>query len=164
MHHKESPVYTAAFISAALTTNPYDIVGILASSQTRVVIHKLEVGIQDATPISEDLGVSFLRGSTASSTSASITPTNIEGWSGVPTAASSVTGPSSGLVSTASASLIYALGWHHQDDLLIYEPRERQDRFILAPSQRLHVRITAPSSAIALYGTLTFSEIGKNPV
>jgi hypothetical protein len=165
-HFKESPVYTAAFFSTGITVNPLDVIGILASSLSRVAIHKVEIGLQSsAAPVGEDVGVLFLRGSTASSTGAAITPKNVDGFAHKASAGSSVTSPSSILVSTASAELVYATNWHAQDDTFVYEPREWQDRLRLEASQRLHVRITGLQlqSSPAIYATLTFSEIGNVP-
>lgn len=167
-HFKESPVYTAAFhaVLSTAATPSYDIIGILASSLSRVAIHKFEVGAHSTAAVSsENLEVLFLRGSTASSTT-TLTPTNVDGFDVKATAQSSVTGPSSNLVSTASAVLVYAKSWEVQYGSVIYEPYEWQDRIRLEAGQRLHIRMAAPSvntSGFHLVGTLTFSEIGYVP-
>jgi hypothetical protein len=153
--HNRGPIYTASFQTTALTTNVMDAVGIRASSLSRVCIHEITLG-QPTTEAPDRLGVQLLRGSTASSTSAAITPRHVHGWSGAPTAGSSVTGPG-GTVSTASAVLLYADGFF--DNSWIYRPAP-VDRPILDVNQRLHVRITAPSTT-RLNGSITWSEIGR---
>jgi hypothetical protein len=150
------PIYTASFQTTSITTATCDVIGIKAPDNSRVCIHEI-VAAQPSTDASDRFGVQLLRGSTASSTSAAITPRNIWGWSGAPTAGSSVTQPSATLVSTTSAVLIYADAAH--DNRWQYRPMP-MDRLILDAGQRLHVRITAPSTT-KLNGTITFSEIGN---
>lgn len=150
------PVYTASFQTTALTTNSHDAFGILASTLSRVCIHEVTLA-QPTSEAPDRLGVQLLRGSTASSTSAAITPRHIHGWSSVPTAGSSVTLPCTTLVSTASAVMVYADAFY--DNTWCFRPAP-VDRPILDVSQRLHVRITAPSTT-RMNGTITFSEISK---
>lgn len=157
----QGQMYTAAFAAVSMSTNPTDVFGILASSNSKVRVHEIRLGMQSSGPVNQVLGVQILRGSTASSTSAAITPTYIDGSTLATVAVSSVTQPSSGLVSTASAALIYADSWHLHDDPWTYCPKRVGD---LETSQRLHVRVTAPSTTTVIYGTMTFEETGKNPV
>ena len=96
--------------TATLRTNPYDLVGILAPNNSQVVLREFLVGaVSTSQPQGQLFQISIFRGSTASSTSAGITPMNILPQSSPAplVAGSSVTGPSSGLVSTASATLIH---------------------------------------------------------
>jgi hypothetical protein len=158
--HNRGPVYVASFAAHAMTTNPFDAVGILASTLSRVAVCEFRIGHQSSAPVSQTLGIQFLRGSTASSTSAAITPRHIHGWSGVPTAGSSVTLPCTTLASTTSAVLVQAGAWHLDDSEWVWRPDPR-DRLILDVSQRLHIRLTAPSTALPVYGCLTFGELGK---
>jgi hypothetical protein len=151
------PIYSAPFSSTSLTTNPHDVIGILASSLSRVSIHEIKIGQPCTDGAIDSLGVQLLRGSTASSTSGANTPRHIHGWSGVPTAGSSVTLPCTTLVSTTSAVLVDAAAF--TENGYSYKP-EPCDRLVLDVSQRLHVRVTAPSSG-RLNGTIVFSEIGK---
>ena len=152
-------VYKCAFSTTALTTNPHDLIGILASSLSRVAIHEIVIGQPSTECAYDSLGVQLLRGSTASSTSAAITPRHISGHSGAASAGSSVTLPCTTLVSTASAVLLHAEAFHGNKYCFRPDPC---DRPVLEISQRLHVRVTAPSTT-RLNGTVTFSEIGKNP-
>lgn len=164
-HFKESPVYTAAFHAVLTAGTAYDLFGILASSLSRVAIHKVDISVHATTGVTaENWELTFLRGSTASSTS-TLTPTNVDGFDVKATAQSSVTGPSSNLVSTASAEMVYITGWPIQYRGVVYEPREWQDRIRLEAGQRLHVRLATPSTINAPHavGTITFSEIGHVP-
>jgi hypothetical protein len=154
------PIYTASFAAVSMTTNPADVFGILASTLSRVRVISVELGAQSSAPVAQMLGVQVWRGSTASSTSAAITPTNIEGHTGALSAGSSVTQPSSGIVSTTSAVSLFANSWHLDDQNWKWEPCQSP---ILEKSQRMHVRVTAPSTTTSIYGTLTFEEMGKIP-
>lgn len=154
------PVYTASFAAATMTTNPTDVFGILASSLSRVRIISVELGAQSSAPVAQMLGVQIWRGTTASSTSVAIVPTNIEGHTGAVAAGSSVTLPTSGVVTTTSAVSLFANSWHLDDQNWKWEPCQSP---ILEKSQRMHVRVTAPSTTTSIYGTLMFEEMGKIP-
>jgi hypothetical protein len=156
MHGPQAPIYSAAFQTTAVTTNPHDAIGILAPTNSRVAIHEIVLS-QPTTEAPDRIGVQLLRGSTASSTSAAITPRNLSGHSGAVVAGSSVTLPCTTLVSTTSAVLLAADA--ADDNRFAYKPAPC-DRPILEAGQRLHVRITAPSTT-RLNGTIFFSEIGK---
>jgi hypothetical protein len=146
------------------TGGAWDPWGLLASTSpvTRVEIVSIDLDFSasavSATP--QALSLTILRGSTASNPTAA-TPRNIKGWSGAPTASSSATSPSSSLVSTASATLIWAgvanaaTGWH-------FPPKQADDfaRPVIASGQRIHVRLATPQAALVASGTLTFREIG----
>jgi hypothetical protein len=149
-------IFSAAFQTTALTTNPHDAFGILAPTNSRVVIHEIVLA-QPTTEAPDRLGVQLLRGSTASSTSAAITPRNIMGHALAPSAGSSVTLPSSTLVSTASAVLLAADAAF--DNRFAFRPAPC-DRPMIEAGQRLHVRISAPSTG-RMNGTLLYSEIGR---
>ena len=131
------------------TGGAWDLFGIRGSTDpiTRIELVSIDLSFSasavSATP--QALSLTLLRGSTASSATA-FTPLNLKGWTGVPTASSSATSPSSTLVSTASATLIWAEavnlrdGWHF--------PPEQAGRFVrpvIASGQRLHVRLATPA-------------------
>ncbi len=150
------PIDIASFQTTGLTTAVHDAIGIRASTSSRTMIHEIVLA-QPTTEASDRFGVQLLRGSTIASTSVAITPRHLHGWSGTPTAGSSVTLPCTTVASTASSVLLYADA--AVDNRWIYRP-EPCERPILDVSQRLHVRITAPSTT-RLNGCITFSEIGK---
>src|SRR5262249_6594970 len=139
-----------------LTTNPFDAIGILAPTNSRVAIHEIALAVP-STEAPDRLGVQLLRGSTISSTSVAITPRHIHGWTGAPTAGSSVTLPCTTLVSTTSAVRLVADAFW--DNVWRWTP-EPMHRPILEVGQRLHVRLSAPSTT-RMSGTITFSEIGR---
>lgn len=159
------PIYTACFSGTALTTVSHDVFGILAPSDSRVMIHEVRIGeASDAVTEEQLVSVQFLRGSTASAEQATpITPRHLHGWAGTPTAGSSVFGPVAALASTASAVLIHADTWNVTQASYVFCP-EDCERPILAVDQRLHVRLGAASTAMSISGTLKFSEIGKMPL
>lgn len=156
------PVYTASFTATALTTNPYDLFGLLPSTASQVLIHEITVGNISTGPATEAVGMTLWRGSTASSTSAAITPRDIRGYTGTPTAGSSVTAPSSATVSTTSAVAVHSDSWVYGQRSWHYCP-EPCERPLLALSQRLHLRMGAPAAAMSVQGTIKFSEPGKYP-
>jgi hypothetical protein len=165
-HHHEANLYSVAFSAQTLSTGgSWDLWGLFASTSpvTRLEVVSIDLDFSasaiSATP--QALSLTVFRGSTASSTS-TVTPAQLKGWSGAPTAGSSATGPSSSLVSTASATLIWAgvanaaTGWHF--------PPQQADAFtrpILASGQRLHLRLATPQAALVASGTLTFRELGS---
>lgn len=164
--YREGNVYSIPFASQAVSTNAFDLVGIYASTSpiSRVEIMSIDIAVissaVSATP--QLCQVQLLRGSTASSTSAAITPVNLKGWSGAPTAGSSATLPCSNVTSSASSVQIWAdgfnaaQGWHFPP----YQEMTGLVRPVVASGQRLHLRLTAPSTAFTMTGTLTFREIG----
>lgn len=155
IHHR-GPVYTASFQTTAATTTVADVLGIRASTASRVMVHEIKVAQPIEPSTTERISVALLRGSTASSTAAALTPRHLHGWTGVPTAGSSVTGPG-GTVSTASAVLMDAASLI--DGRWCHKPAP-SDRIILEADQRLHVRVSAPSTN-RLNGSIIWSEIGR---
>lgn len=117
--------------------------------------------IEPNSPPSEPFQISIFRGSTASRTSATITPVQIlpQTTPAPLVAGPIVTGPSSGLVSTASATLIHTDSWSAAFQSYWYCQQDRAMRCDI--SQRLHVRLSAPSTALAVVGTATIEEIGR---
>lgn len=157
------PVFTVPFSAAVLTTNPIDLWCLTAGSSTRVVVREVRIGqfSEFADAQAELLSVTMLTGSTAPSSGAAITPVNVQGHTGAPTATSSVVGPSTTLASTTSAVQRVADAWNVAAGYL-YSPLPIE-RMVLNPSQTLAIRMTAPNDAMTVNGTLTFQEIGKVP-
>lgn len=165
-HHHEANLYSVCFSAQTLSTGgAWDLFGIYASTSpvTRVELVSIDLDFSasavSATP--QALSLTMFRGSTASSSS-TVSPAQLKGWSGAPSASSSATGPSSSLVSTASATLIWAgvanaaTGWH-------FPPRQADNftRPVIASGQRLHLRLATPQAALVASGTLTFRELGS---
>jgi hypothetical protein len=145
------PVFDIPIAAATLSTGgPWDLFGLTASSSSRLEIQRIEITLQ-TSQFSTFPGLAFLliTGSTGSSTGAAITPVNVRRHSGVVTAPFTATGPSSTVVSTASATLLFA-----------YQPREQQ-RPILGLSGNCFVRTTTPSIAAIVNVTATVQELGK---
>ena len=70
-------------------------------------------------------------------------------------------GPTTTLASTLSASVIFADTFNVMGGFRYYPvPAER---FIIGLSQRFLVRLSAPSSAFTVNGTLMLQELGQTP-
>jgi hypothetical protein len=161
-NYGREPTFSVPIVAQALTTaGPVDIWGFLAPAGSRFEVLSVMLG-QTSTAASgvQGLGVSLFRGSTGVSTGAAITPANSKGWSGAPTAGTVVTGPSSNLVSTASATLIFADAFSAANGQFSYRPGA-MCRPVITNSQRFHIRVTQPSAAVSVHGSVTFREVGR---
>lgn len=156
------PVYTCPFSATALTTNPYDLWCVTSPSNSRVAIREIRLSqYSDAGDAqAELLSLSILTGSTSISSGGTvISPVNVKRFSGNVSAGSSVTGPSTTLASSTSATLVMADCWNVQAPYL-YMPAWA-DRIVLGLSQRAVIRITAPNDALTVNGTLVLQELGQ---
>jgi len=155
------PVYTVPFSATVLTTNPIDLFCVTASTESRVVIREIRLGqyseFGDAQ--AELLSLEMMTGSTTPSSGTAITPRNVAGHSGAPTAVSAVVGPSTTLASTTSAALDWADTWNVAAGLL-YAPVPAE-RKIVAAGDTWVLRMSAPADALTLNGTLLIQEIGR---
>ncbi len=109
-----------------------------------MTLRKLTIGVLSTAQTQGALfQISMFRGSTASSTSAAITPVQIlPSTSPAPCAAgSSVTAPSSGLVSTASATLLHTDSWSAAFQSYEYCPSDPAERVRADINGRLHVPV-----------------------
>lgn len=154
------PAFSAAVTATFSTTNPSDLISILASSLSRVVVSRVVVASPSTAGAPVNMGIELWRGSTSAAIGTGITPTNHVGWSAAPSAGSSVTGPSTTLLSTASARLLHADAL--SDGRFEYKPPFGYEP-ILEAGQRFHVRGTSIAAAGGANVTLTFVEIGKKP-
>lgn len=163
--HNEGSVFSASFSSVAVTTAPNDLFGLLASTSpiSRVEILSIDLSIiSTVAPAASLASVQILRGSTAASGGAAITPANLRGWSGAPSAGSSVTAPSSVIASSASQAIIWAGGIKLTDGWSFPPEQELTGlvRPVIASGQRMHVRLTSLSSAVTMSGAMVFRELG----
>lgn len=154
-------IFAVPFNTGAMTTNPYDLFTLLAPTGSMVALTRLEVSqvsSQSAT-VEQQLRLQIFTGSTGGTTAAGVTPRNLKRWTQAATAATSATGCSSSLNSTTSALDIYEVGvnvkygWCYEPDI--------EERITVTPGNRIHARVTAPSTALNLSGTVFFEEIGK---
>ena len=72
-----------------------------------------------------------------------------------------MTAPCSGLVSTASATFVHTGGWSVGYGEYRYHPADTAQLARCDVSQRLHVRLSAPATAMTINGTVYFQETGK---
>ena len=162
-------VFTAVFNGVTISA-AQDLFELVPNATTRIRI--LEVEAQSYSPLDvgteeEILGISFWRGHTVSGSGGStVTPANVNPYSRVSVTAAEANNTT---VATTSGVMLYSTGFHVQAGF-VYRPNEAPDRdpfrkhFIIKPSQRFVVRITAPADAlVGVNGTIIFEEIGKSP-
>lgn len=149
-------IYTASVESVAVSA-AQDVFELVAPSTSTVILHGVVIGqSSDAGDAqAELLPVAIMRGHTTSGSGGS-TPTarplNPNGAS-----ASSTIEANNTTVATTSGVTVYAdtfnvqVGWP-------YIPIP-ENRIVLAPSQRLVVRIPAPADALTLSATITWEEV-----
>jgi hypothetical protein len=155
-------IYSVPFSVAATTSGAVDLIGILAPANSQVQLRELVLGaVSSGLTLTSGLQVDFFRGSTASSTSAAITPVNLKPQSGALSAGSSVTSPCATLVSTSSATLVRSQGWNFGYKNFHYCPEETRNCVQADVNQRLHIRVSTPPAAMTIAGTAVFSEIGR---
>jgi hypothetical protein len=161
MHNSGGPIFNIPIINASLSTaNAWDLAGLTADSSGRLEIIDIMLTIASTQFSSgSGLAITLLRGSTSASTGAALAPKNVKGWS-APTPAFTASGPSSGLVSTASAVAVFADAFDSRGRFR-HRPAERDERLVLILSQKLHLRTTTPSVAVVVNGTIVAAEVGK---
>jgi len=161
-------IYTATF-SAVAVSAAQDVFEITPPANSRVRIRELRLGqytdFGDAA--AEILSVLIIRGYTVSgSNGTAVTPTNVSGHSGALAASSAVEANNTTVANTGSPVTLWADAWNIATPYIFAPtmPAPRQgwwgEHLILAPSQRLVFRITAPADALTMNGTLVFEEIG----
>ena len=159
-------IYSVPFTASVTTAGSFDLLGVLAPNNSQVVLRSLTLGaVSSAGTQASLVEIDIFRGSTASSTSAAITPVQVlASTSPAPLVAGSVvTGPSSGLVSTASATLLHRDSWSYAYQSYVYPPNPSDFTFLARcdVSQRLHVRMSVPDKAITVVGTAYLHEAGR---
>jgi hypothetical protein len=162
-------IYTATFNAVAVTA-AQDFFEITAPANSRVRIRECRIGqytdFGDAA--AEILSVLVIRGFTTSGSvgGTAPTPSNVSGHSGALAAGSVVEINNTTLANTGSAVTLYADTWNIATPWWFAPsmPSPRNgwwgEHLILAPSQRLVFRITAPADSITCNGTLVFEELG----
>ena len=163
-------VFSAAF-SAVAITNAQDLFEIVAPADSRVRLLEIDIGQYSdfADAQAEILSLAIHRGHTVSGSAGStVTPVNVNPYG---RAAGAVVEANNTTVATTSGTLLWATGWHLQAGF-IWRPPEDMPRgldpfrrhILIKPSQRLVIRITAPTDEITTNGSILFEEIGKSPV
>jgi len=156
------PIFLAPLSTSVLSTsNGWDVLQITASSSSRFELLGIDLSLASTQFASGSaIALQLLRGSTAASTGAAITPRNVKGWPNTPTPNLTVAGPSSGLTSTASAVLLWS-GAFDSMGRLSYRPRDREERVVITVSQALNFRVGAPQIPVTITGSVLLSETGK---
>lgn len=160
---REGNIFNVWLSANSLSTGgPNDIFNILAPTKSRVQLLEVRIGQSSTNPTAiQSLGVSFFSGSSSSGAGATITAYNTKQWTGAPTAGTSVTGPSTTIASTTSATLLYAGAYDAAAGTFVYRPNEQYGvPLVITNGQRFHIRVTTPQLPVVSHGTLTFKEIG----
>ena len=134
-------IYSVPFTASVSTAGSVDLLGVLAPSNSQVVLRSLTIGaVTAAGTQASELEIDIFRGSTAPSTGATITPVQIlPSTSPAPSVAgSSVTGPSAVLVSTASATLEHRDSWAYAFQSYVYPPNPSDFTFLARARPRSH--------------------------
>lgn len=158
-------IYTVTQTLAALTTAPNELMSLIASSQSKVELMKLELGQMSTSTITAMLVELFRHtsASTGGSTAGgALTPVNIKGHVAAPASTSIVVAASTVPHSTAQASRFHADTVAIDSGKFVWNPQFPE---VVDVNQRFHARLTALTTA-ALTGiaaTLTYREVGKIP-
>ncbi len=150
-----SATFTAVSVSAA-----QDVFEITSPATRRVRIQDIRLGqysdFGDAQ--AEILSVLILRGYTVSgSAGSSVTPANVISDS-AKVAQSTVEANNTTVANTGTAVTLLADAWNVQAGAWV-APLSDRLAFVIGPSTRLVVRITAPADALTMNGTMIFEEL-----
>jgi hypothetical protein len=160
-------IFSAAFTAIAVSA-AQDLFEIVGPVNSRVAINEIRFAqysdFGDAQ--SELLSVLLMRGHTTAGTGGSpLTPANLHGYANVRSAGAAVSRNNTTLAQDGSPETLLADAWNVMAPYLYLPKRsiipQEDERFTLAPSQRLVVRITAPADALTMNGTILFEELGK---
>jgi hypothetical protein len=161
-------IYTAT-VSGVAVTAAQDVFEIVPPATSRVRIRECRFGqytdFGDAA--AEILSVTIIRGfTTTGSGGSTVTPRNVQGHTGALSASSTVKANNTTVAQDGTGVTLWADTWNIATPWIFAPtmPSPRQgwwgEHFILAPSQRLVFRITAPADSITLNASLVFEEIG----
>ena len=149
-------IHAAAF-SAVTVTAAQDVFEIVAPADRMVAVREVRLG-QSSDPgdaQAELVPLTIVRGHmTSGSGGAPVTPAALR--SGDAAASASVERNNTTLAQDGSAATLLAEAWNVQTPY-IYRP-EADARIIVAPGERLVVRIGAPADVLTVSGTLVFEE------
>lgn len=151
--------YALTFDHTASPAAAFDAFEIVAPSDAAVVLHSVFLSqtsdMGDAA--AEQVKVQFIKGYTTSGSVGGTAVTNpLE--TQYPAAGSTTEVMNTTVANTGTAVVLHQDGWNIQ---LPYQYRPTpEERLILSPSQRLVIRVGAPTDAITIGGTLIFEELG----
>lgn len=157
-------IYVATFAAVEVSA-AQDVFEIVAPADSRVAIREIRLGqysdVGDAA--AEMLSVRIIRGYTTSgSGGSSVTPVNLAPESGALAASSTVEANNTTVALNGTGVVLLADSFNIAGGFRYYPVPD--ERIQVGVSQRLVVRITAPTDALTMSGTLVFEEIGKMPV
>jgi hypothetical protein len=149
--------FVATFSGVAVSA-AQDLFEIVAPSTKRVHVYEIVVGqYSDAgDAAAELLGVTVMRGHTTAGTGGTTaTPVSTSGSSGAPSASATVLVNNTTVATGGSPATVRAETWNIQGPYCY----NSDNHYLLEASQRLVVRITAPSDGLTMSGTLVFDEV-----
>ena len=153
------PVFTVPIPATSLTTgSAWDVFSIISTTGRVELMEVVLSQVSSSVAAIQALGVKMFRGSTGVSGGAALTAANALGDGGAAAAVATLTGPSSTVISTTSATQVHSEAMK-ADGHFRYRPHADACQ-VLATSQRLHLNVTTPSVAITVYGTVTFRQKG----
>ena len=153
-------VFIVPFSGVAVTA-AQDVFEIVTGATYRVAIREIRLSQYSdmGSAQSEMISVTIHRGHTvAGSGGASVTPINTSPWTGI-TASTTAARNNTVVASGGSPSLLLAdgmnvmAGWYYN--------WEKDERILVNQSERLVVRISAPSDELTMNGTLVFEELTR---
>jgi hypothetical protein len=135
-------------------------------SNSRVAILEIRLGqytqFGDAKAGVQSLQI--MTGSTATSTGASITPLNVDGHTGASTGKTVVSGPTTGILSTASSVVRLADAWNVAAGWFYSRPSfVPQMAIILKTSETMNLRMLTPNEALTMNATIRDWPLAPNP-
>lgn len=153
------PIYTASFVTTALSTGGgHDLFQLTSTSASRVAILDIEVTQPSSAALTQALGLRLFRGTTGVGGGAAVTPVHINGHS-TQAAVTGVTANSSTVVSSTSAVLLHAAA---MDTTGKWRYTPIRPPTLNNTGQKLHLVTTTPQVATgALHVTVTMAEIGR---
>lgn len=162
------PLFSAV-VSAVAISAAQDLFEIVAPATSRIAIRDIKIGQHSdfGDAAAEILGVSIIRGHTTTGSGGSaVTPVPLNAVSNQASAATvarnNTTIASNGTTQTIIADAFNVQGgWALSDVLGPGGPEAADKRIVMAPSERLVVRLTAPADALTFDATLIWEEGGS---
>ena len=152
-------VYTVPFVDAAMGSSAsWDVWVMRCSTSCRTELREINIGQKSsAASVIQQIDVTLYRGGSTGTSTSPVTPVQLKGWTGAPSAGATVTGPSSATALTsAPAVLLYA---DNSDVSGNFYYKADPMEFIFEAGQTLLVKASQPVSPMTICGTLKFAEL-----
>ena len=152
----EQHIYGIPITGVATSTAELDLWDVLAATSYRIEVLELVLAQSaDAGDAEAEMkALRFFRGNSAGSGGTATTPRPVRSSS----RAALMTATTMQTTGGSGGTVLRSDGWNVQAPY-IWRP-EKRERILLLPGERLSIRVTAPTDALTLYGTLLVAEIG----